>query len=116
MQADVADMRRRIRAESRSTDAFKHGPGGLVDIDFVAQLGVLANAHEHPVLLEHTGTRAILRELANCGWIEARQASVMVDTHQSLAQARQLASLVRQSPANPPDCRASWAICRKYVE
>ena len=51
---DVADMRDRIarHAPAKSPWDFKHLPGGLFDIDFVAQYLALRHAAERPDLLD----------------------------------------------------------------
>ena len=55
---DVADMRARMAREHRAANRWqvKHMPGGLVDIEFVAQYLQLAHAHAHPgILAANTG-------------------------------------------------------------
>ena len=56
---DLAEMRQRIRDHHGSGEtadrAIKHGPGGTVDIGFIAQLGVLTLGHSNPQLAETTG-------------------------------------------------------------
>lgn len=116
MRDDVRDMRRRMRAEFTAGDPFKHARGGLVDIDFVAQLGVLECAPAHPGLLDHTGSTALLEALATVGWLGEDAARILIDTHLALSRGRHLAALSRAGHGEPPDTADSWAICRSYLE
>src|SRR5262249_41764674 len=65
---DVADMRDRIarHAPPKSPWDFKHLPGGLFDIDFVAQYVALRHAGERPDLLDPHPAE-MLRRAANAG-------------------------------------------------
>jgi [glutamine synthetase] adenylyltransferase / [glutamine synthetase]-adenylyl-L-tyrosine phosphorylase len=68
LAADVATMRGRIaqqHATNRPWD-FKHGAGGLVDLEFIAQYLVLRHAAAHPEVLQ-PGTTAALAALAAAG-------------------------------------------------
>jgi [glutamine synthetase] adenylyltransferase / [glutamine synthetase]-adenylyl-L-tyrosine phosphorylase len=71
LKQDVVDMRRKMsEANSRSTpDVFdlKLGEGGLVDIEFLVQYQVLAQAASHPDILRPRGTLQILDALAEAG-------------------------------------------------
>ncbi|MFD2261464.1 bifunctional [glutamine synthetase] adenylyltransferase/[glutamine synthetase]-adenylyl-L-tyrosine phosphorylase [Lacibacterium aquatile] len=54
---DIADMRRRVARERPGNDPFdiKDRPGGLVDVEFIAQFLMLSHARKHPGLLSgHT--------------------------------------------------------------
>jgi [glutamine synthetase] adenylyltransferase / [glutamine synthetase]-adenylyl-L-tyrosine phosphorylase len=88
---DVADMRDRIarHAPAKSAWDFKHLPGGLFDIDFVAQYLALRHASERPDLLDpHPGE--MLRRTADAGLIDRadadrlRGARVLLSDVQSL--------------------------------
>jgi [glutamine synthetase] adenylyltransferase / [glutamine synthetase]-adenylyl-L-tyrosine phosphorylase len=67
---DVADMRDRIarHAPPRSPWDFKHLPGGLFDIDFVAQYLALLHAAARPDLLDPHPAE-MLRRAADAGFI-----------------------------------------------
>ena len=68
---DVADMRDRIarHAPPKSPWDFKHLPGGLFDIDFVAQYLALRHAAERPDLLDPHPAE-MLRRAADAGVID----------------------------------------------
>ena len=73
LAGDVMHMRRRMRAELDRSDAarfdLKQGAGGLVDLEFLVQFGVLAQASAHAGLLQPRDTPALLDALAACGWL-----------------------------------------------
>lgn len=85
---EVAKMRQRMRSEKdRSTDLqfdLKQGKGGLVDLEFVVQAGVLTHAHAHPELIRETESLALIDALAGIGWFEASKARALQDAHAAL--------------------------------
>jgi glutamate-ammonia-ligase adenylyltransferase len=117
LRAEVPAMRRKLREHVRG-DVFKHGPGGLLDIDFLAQLGILECAPAQPQLRRLTSTQAQLQALADHGWIEERDAADLVETHGALTRARHLHTLLREEAWSraeaTPDTRRAQAICRHY--
>ena len=75
LQTDVAEMRNKM-ADSldRSNEELfdvKQGRGGLVDIEFLVQYGVLRWAHRHPGLTEWTDNARLLQRLGEYGLIDA---------------------------------------------
>jgi glutamate-ammonia-ligase adenylyltransferase len=68
LKADVADMRRRIAKEHKGTSPWevKYRPGGLVDIEFIAQYLQLREGQRHPEALA-TGTGEALLRLKQAG-------------------------------------------------
>ena len=116
LKGEIRAMRRKMRNELASGDRFKHDKGGLVDIDFIAQLGVLIVSRAHPGVIRDTGTRGQLHALADSGWLSHDQYDVLRSTHTALTHARHLSTLARTKPANPPDTGKSWEICRPFLE
>ncbi|MDX1380956.1 MAG: glutamine-synthetase adenylyltransferase, partial [Xanthomonadales bacterium] len=102
LRSDLADMRARMRRESPGGSPLKHAPGGLVDIEFIAQLGVLANAAREPRVTRPSGTRGQLEALGDSGWLSAAQACQLLDVHAALLEARHRAFLAGQPPADVP--------------
>ncbi|NIP19396.1 MAG: bifunctional [glutamate--ammonia ligase]-adenylyl-L-tyrosine phosphorylase/[glutamate--ammonia-ligase] adenylyltransferase, partial [Xanthomonadales bacterium] len=115
LRDQVRKMRQRMRDASPSGDPFKHGEGGLVDIDFVTQLGVLESAGGDPGILDLTGTFEQLGRLGEIGWIPGEQARALQLTHEALTRARHLAALSRQPPGSLPEVDPAWEICRHYL-
>jgi [glutamine synthetase] adenylyltransferase / [glutamine synthetase]-adenylyl-L-tyrosine phosphorylase len=68
LAADVADMRRRIAEENPRAAAWdlKHRPGGLIDVEFIAQLLMLREAAARPEIL-HRATADALPALGAAG-------------------------------------------------
>jgi glutamate-ammonia-ligase adenylyltransferase len=64
LRGAVRDMRARMRQElgSRAAGRFdlKQDPGGIADIEFMVQYGLLAWSHDHPELLEYTDNMRLL--------------------------------------------------------
>ena len=67
LRAEVADMRRRMRAETRRSGAglfdLKQDPGGIVDIEFLVQYLVLRQAHRYPELVRWTDNVRLIQTL-----------------------------------------------------
>jgi glutamate-ammonia-ligase adenylyltransferase len=91
-QESLAGMREKIRHEKGRDPSLlltpKHRPGGLVDIEFVAQLGILTQAHRDIALLQHTGTTGQILALRENGWLDRGQAETLTSTLKKLREAR----------------------------
>ncbi len=86
--ADVIAMRARMRAElDRSrADGFdlKQGAGGLVDLEFLLQFLVLANAPQHPSLRTPRASAELIDTLADCGVLSSEAAKSLAAAHSDL--------------------------------
>jgi len=63
LKAEIVSMRERLRsAHPVKGDAFdiKQSPGGMIDVEFVMQYLVLAQAAQHPELIDNAGNIALL--------------------------------------------------------
>ncbi len=91
---DVADMRDRIarHAPPKSIWDFKHVPGGLFDIDFVAQYLGLLYARHHPDMLDPSPVR-MLGRLAEAGLMEGADAEQLIATRALLSDVQSLLRL-----------------------
>jgi len=94
IREEVLDMRQRILAERGETNELKDGRGGLLDIEFVVQLGVLLNADAYPNLTGSTEVRLQLRALHECGWLNADAFKILDDAYSRLSQVRLQAALM----------------------
>ena len=81
---EVAAMREKMRRHlAGRADGFdvKQDAGGLVDIEFMTQAGVLLHAARQsagqPACLAHTATLALIESLRDCGWYSADEADVL---------------------------------------
>jgi glutamate-ammonia-ligase adenylyltransferase len=85
LQADVLKMRERMRGElDKSTaDEFqiKQGRGGLVDIEFMVQYLVLANAPANPSLITWSDNIRQLDALAAAGIVQPSHAQTLADIY-----------------------------------
>ena len=94
---EVAAMRERLRDAHGDGNPLKHGRGGLVDVEFVVQLGVLLKANEFPKVTASTEFSQQLRALRDCGWINEPNFNVLDESYARLTHARQQAALVDRS-------------------
>jgi glutamate-ammonia-ligase adenylyltransferase len=94
IETEVCNMRGRIRAEHGETSPLKHGRGGLLDIEFVVQLGLLLNAEKHPEVIASTQLVFQLKALHDCGWIDAGSFKILDSAYAQLMHARLQATLV----------------------
>ena len=103
LAAELRDMRQRMNREHAADEHLdlgtspKHRPGGLIDIEFLAQLGVLSNARLYPRVIQATGTLAQLAELEAIGWLCPEDAAKLADTMRRLRSKRMMQSLLRGS-------------------
>ncbi|MDT8320116.1 MAG: bifunctional [glutamate--ammonia ligase]-adenylyl-L-tyrosine phosphorylase/[glutamate--ammonia-ligase] adenylyltransferase [Xanthomonadales bacterium] len=106
--SDLFDMRHRMSREHEADPSGerhhspKQQPGGLIDIEFIAQLGVLLSARAFPRVLQATGTLEQLRELDAIGWLRSDEAAVLERTLRALQESRMMAALLEE-PQQPVD-------------
>ena len=98
IRSEVLAMRERIRNEHGNSNALKHGHGGLLDIEFIVQLGLLLNAGEHPEVIKSTQTAHQLQALHDCGWINANTFKILDSAYTQLSHARLQTALIDDSP------------------
>jgi glutamate-ammonia-ligase adenylyltransferase len=94
VKQEVRDMRDRIKAEHRDPDSVKHGDGGLLDIEFVVQSGVLVNANKFPELVTSTELIEQLKALNETGLIGDQVFNTLDEAYSALSQAQQRIELV----------------------
>ncbi len=100
LRGDVDHMRARMRAELDRSDAarfdLKQGAGGLVDLEFLVQTGVLAQAAQHPAVLPPRDTPALIDALAQARWLAPATAQVLHEAHATLVEAGLACTLDRR--------------------
>ncbi|UNK58274.1 bifunctional [glutamate--ammonia ligase]-adenylyl-L-tyrosine phosphorylase/[glutamate--ammonia-ligase] adenylyltransferase [Pseudoxanthomonas daejeonensis] len=100
LAGDVGQMRQRMRAELDRSDAarfdLKQGAGGLVDLEFLLQFGVLAGSVDVAALLEPRDTPGLLDALAGCGWLDGEDANALHRAHAVLLEAGLACTLDRR--------------------
>jgi glutamate-ammonia-ligase adenylyltransferase len=81
---EVVDMREKMRAHLADRSAafdVKQDAGGLVDIEFMTQAGVLIYAQQHADCIQHTATLALINELTGVGWYNTDEAEGLADAY-----------------------------------
>ena len=100
LRKDVIDMREKMRSslltKKQGFFDLKHDVGGIVDIEFIVQFGVLANANEHDTLLTYTDNIRLLHELNKIGFLSASQQHSLNDAYKAYREASHHASLAEQ--------------------
>ena len=77
----MAQIKPRNKLKSRQFD-LKHSQGGIVDIEFMVQYGVLAYSQQHPQLLERTDNLQLLAILAQSGVMSESDSRFLAETYQ----------------------------------
>ncbi len=88
--ADISEMRAMVEEAKGGEGAWdlKQAPGGLVDIEFIAQSLLLVNAHRHPGLIS-TGTEVVLTAAAKAGLLSPADGDILLPAlglYQALVQ------------------------------
>lgn len=79
----------------------KHGPGGLVDAEFVTQYLVLAHSREHPELEPNLGNIALLIRAEDAGLLPAGVGRAAAAAYRALRHAQHRARLNEQAAQMP---------------
>jgi glutamate-ammonia-ligase adenylyltransferase len=106
LKEDVLAMRRRLAEAKGSTSPWevKQVPGGLIDIEFIAQYLMLLNGAAHPAVFSNT-TALALRNLREAGLLDAGAAETLEAAsrlYQGLTQVLRLAIDGLFRPADAP--------------
>jgi len=87
LRREVREMRERMRRELGQPHPGRFDPkqdaGGIADIEFMVQYGVLAWAHDHPQLLLYTDNIRLLEGFAREGLLAARDAALLSDIYRA---------------------------------
>ena len=97
IRTEVLAMRERLRKEHGNAKPLKHGRGGLLDIEFVVQLGLLLNASEYPAVITSAQVIPQLKALHDCGWLSTDSHRILDDAYAQLSHARLQDDLVDES-------------------
>jgi glutamate-ammonia-ligase adenylyltransferase len=77
---DVVAMREKMREHLTSKSVefdIKQDAGGLVDIEFMTQAGILIHAEEDEQCISHTATLELINELGQVGWYRAEESEAL---------------------------------------
>ena len=81
LKTEVRDMREKMRTAHDTKEAnkfdLKQSKGGIADIEFIVQFGVLANAATHAALTTYTDNVRLLEGLAQQGFITQPEVAIL---------------------------------------
>jgi glutamate-ammonia-ligase adenylyltransferase len=87
LRTAVRDMRARMRQElgSRASGRFdlKQDPGGIADIEFMVQYGLLAWSHDRPELLEYTDNMRLLDGFGRAGLLPMKDVACLQEAYKA---------------------------------
>ena len=121
LYADVVKMRGRMRTELDRSDAarmdLKQGPGGIVDLEFLLQTGVLDCAGTHANVLTPRDTPSLIDALADVAWLPGGTREGLHEAHAALLDVGLACTLDRRprlaatTPALEQACARISAAC-----
>ena len=94
LRQEVKDMREKMKANAKRMD-IKQGNGGLIDIEFISQFGVLAYSADYPSLLEWTDNIRILESLSKEGCFQGLELEKLISAYRELRSALHKNSLAQ---------------------
>ncbi|MBS54345.1 MAG: bifunctional [glutamate--ammonia ligase]-adenylyl-L-tyrosine phosphorylase/[glutamate--ammonia-ligase] adenylyltransferase [Oceanospirillaceae bacterium] len=103
LREEVREMRQKTRDNLGSKDTsgqqfhLKQDEGGIVDIEFLVQYGVLAWSHRHPELLGVTDNMRLLDAFAACGLMDSKDCQTLQDTYLTYRAETHRRALQKQS-------------------
>ncbi|WP_045737643.1 bifunctional [glutamate--ammonia ligase]-adenylyl-L-tyrosine phosphorylase/[glutamate--ammonia-ligase] adenylyltransferase [Xanthomonas sp. MUS 060] len=113
LREDVRSMRARMRAELDRSDAvrfdLKQGAGGLIDLEFLMQAGVLLGAAQQPALLQPRDTATLIGALAHAGYLDSTMAARLHAAHAVLVEAGLACTLDRRAQLIAPSAEIQAA-------
>jgi glutamate-ammonia-ligase adenylyltransferase len=106
LYTDVLKMRARMRAELDRSDAarldLKQGAGGIVDLEFLLQTGVLDSAGTHPQVVLPRDTPSLIDALADIAWLPGGTRDGLHEAHAALLDVGLACTLDRRPRLAPP--------------
>ena len=103
LREEVRAMRQKMRDNLGSKDTsgqqfhLKQDAGGIVDIEFLVQYGVLAWSHQHPALLAVTDNMRMLDAFAQVGLMNPQDRQTLQETYLSYRAETHRRALQKQS-------------------
>ncbi len=125
LRSEVREMREKMRQELArgSADQFdiKQGAGGITDIEFMVQFGVLRWAHQYPELLRFTDNIRILAEFERCGLMAAADVALLSEAYRAYRRRLHRFALQDQQPMVAADEFSDFrqrvvALWRRWIE
>ncbi len=98
LRLQIVGMRQKMRQQLSAKTSYekpKYNPGGLVDIEFLAQYGLLRQSHSE--LFQHTDTLSQLRALQQRDFVSEKEVELLVEAWIQLSEQRQRLTLQRSN-------------------
>ncbi len=87
LRSEVREMREKMRKQLSKAEAgkfdLKQDPGGIADIEFMVQYGVLAWSHDHVELLQFSDNIRLLELFAGCGLMARADSEMLCDAYRA---------------------------------
>jgi glutamate-ammonia-ligase adenylyltransferase len=99
LKEDIVSMRARLQKEKGTSDPFdiKQVPGGLVDVEFIAQGLQLMHAHDHESILSQT-TKEVLMAAKELSLLNESEAETLVNANRLYHNVTQIQRLCVDGP------------------
>ena len=85
LKAEILEMRKKMRKalanEKEGQFDIKQSNGGIVDIEFLVQCGVLENSEKYPDLMLHTDNTSLIKSLAEHQFFTEKQARILTSAY-----------------------------------
>jgi len=108
---EVVAMREKMRKHLANKSAdfdIKQDTGGLVDIEFMTQAGVLIYAEQNADCIKHTATLRLIRELTEVGWYTKDDAEAMANAYRYFRKLKNWQKLkIEADDSEVPEHRAN---------
>lgn len=102
LNREVVEMRNKMRthlgSDDKNEDVFhlKQDQGGIVDIEFMVQYGVLAWSHSHPALVTYTDNIRILESFAETNLLDTHEVDQLIKAYKAFRSAGHHLTLQQQ--------------------
>ena len=96
LQVEISAMREKVRSAHPVKGAnfdVKHSPGGMIDVEFVMQYLILANAAQHPELTDNAGNIALLERAEVAGLLPAGVGHAAASAYRAMRRVQHQARL-----------------------
>ena len=107
LRREVREMREKMRQAlgSPQSDQFhlKQDPGGIADIEFLVQFGVLRWSTEHTALLDWTDNIRLLNSFVDCGLLPRATAETLAEAYRAYRKTVHQLALQGQAPVIAAD-------------
>ncbi|QFY43635.1 bifunctional [glutamate--ammonia ligase]-adenylyl-L-tyrosine phosphorylase/[glutamate--ammonia-ligase] adenylyltransferase [Candidatus Methylospira mobilis] len=105
LRLSVVEMREKMRGRLLTDVAtrfdLKQGRGGVVDIEFIVQFGVLKHAAQYPALLQYTDVMRLLDALGETGYLDEESRELLKQSYRLFRERIHSAALLHVNAGIP---------------